>query len=325
MPASIDGRKDTTSLVTAVVPAGFEDEPDSHALVVPSDIYRRMEDDPSGGLEQLVQELLRGVTGEFHRAKVLHDWVADNISYDTRAYRTGSIGSQSFERTLRNRTAVCAGFAALYQKMCELAGLECVVVSGYARGIGYDIYAGQDPGESNHAWNAVRIGGEWRLVDVTWDAGHYGDDGSFVKEYTTDYLFPEPIHFIHMHFPKDKEWQLLEQPIPEEDFASLPYLRGEFFGFGLRLRSPLSKVSHTTGHVLVEVEAPEDVTLLAAVSEHGRRREGDAIKLDRQDGLARLDIQLDHPGHWLVRLFAARSDPYGPHSWVADLGFDNSR
>lgn len=49
-------------------------------------------------------------------------------------------------------TALCSGYAELFDLMAKLAGLESKVVSN-------DV----------HAWNVVKINGEWRHFDTTWN------------------------------------------------------------------------------------------------------------------------------------------------------------
>ena len=57
----------------------------------------------------------------------------------------------------------------------RLANLECISISGHAKGAGY--YPGCfDPhslssGPGAHAWSAVKLKGEWFLSDATWAAG----------------------------------------------------------------------------------------------------------------------------------------------------------
>jgi transglutaminase/protease-like cytokinesis protein 3 len=46
-------------------------------------------------------------------------------------------------------------------------------LDGFAKGFGYKI--GEPLSTPNHAWNAVRIDGNWYLLDATWDAGVVGE------------------------------------------------------------------------------------------------------------------------------------------------------
>ena len=55
--------------------------------------------------------------------------------------------------------AICLGFATTFQLLMDLAGVECATVVGSSHN-----------SRSDHAWNMVRLNGEWYCVDVTWDA-----------------------------------------------------------------------------------------------------------------------------------------------------------
>ncbi len=60
------------------------------------------------------------------------------------------------------RTAVCEGFANSTQLAMRYFGIPCIYVSGKASSGG------------NHAWNLVRIDGEWFQYDATWNgSGKY--------------------------------------------------------------------------------------------------------------------------------------------------------
>ena len=63
-----------------------------------------------------------------------------------------------------------ASYATAYAVLARFAGLECAAVEGFVKGFRYE------PGDSvrdasgslviNHAWNAVRVDGQWRLLDA---------------------------------------------------------------------------------------------------------------------------------------------------------------
>ena len=55
---------------------------------------------------------------------------------------------------------MCLGFASTFQLLMDMAGVECLTVVGAA----FD-------SREDHAWNMVRLDGEWYCVDATWDTG----------------------------------------------------------------------------------------------------------------------------------------------------------
>ena len=184
---------------------------DPRARSVPAEIRQGVFAEPDRYLGPLVRFLVEGAENEFHKIKRLHDWVADNISYDVESYLAGEKVVSPWQSTLRRRRSVCYGYAALLAEMCRLAGIPCEKISGYGRGYGFGIGRAESIHDVNHAWNAVRLEGVWYLVDVTWDAGHIRER-SFRKAYGTAYLFLEPRQFLYTHFPAEPRWQLLDPP-----------------------------------------------------------------------------------------------------------------
>ncbi len=106
-------------------------------------------------------------------------------------------------------------YALIYQTMAKAAGLECEFVTGHARSL--------HGGWEKHAWNAVKINGQWQLLDVTWGAGHSNDgDHKFEKDFQPGFFCPLPRVFALNHFPTDQKWQLLETPIDRTTFKAQP-------------------------------------------------------------------------------------------------------
>ncbi len=109
---------------------------------------------PSEELSAKVQEIVNACAGEgksdYQKALALHDWLCENASYDD----TLTIHDPS--GVLLQGTGVCESFALAYQMLLTEAGVENVYVTGTANGGG-------------HAWNMVKLDGEWYHVDVTWD------------------------------------------------------------------------------------------------------------------------------------------------------------
>ena len=69
------------------------------------------------------------------------------------------------------------------------ARIPVKTINGYAKGYSHKVTEDFDLSkiESNHAWNAIFIEGEWRLVDSTWDAGSF--DGKSFHWRKQDFYF----------------------------------------------------------------------------------------------------------------------------------------
>ena len=99
---------------------------------------------------------------DYEKELALHDWMVDYAEYDP-----GELSSHPEEAPspdndnpygfFQYRKAVCLGYSSTFQLFMDLVGIECITVQGTAR-----------EGEP-HAWNMVRLDGEWYCVGVTWD------------------------------------------------------------------------------------------------------------------------------------------------------------
>jgi hypothetical protein len=59
------------------------------------------------------------------------------------------------------------------------------------------------------------------------------DYKTFVKHYSTDYLYLTPEQFSFSHLPKDESQQFLANPKSAETFVKEPFVPGTFFSYGL--------------------------------------------------------------------------------------------
>ena len=185
---------------------------DRHALNAPVEAER--------SIDALAEYLTRPATTDRDRARAIFRWITDRIAYNAEAFLAGTpVGDCSAEAVLRSRKTVCAGYANLFEQLARQAGLDAVKISGYAKGFGYV------PGEKlspNHAWNAVKIEEQWRLVDSTWGAGMTDAAKGFVKQLNEQWFLTSPEQMILSHFPDDPARQFLPLPIDAETFRRWP-------------------------------------------------------------------------------------------------------
>ena len=293
---------------------------DPRARAVPAEIQQGVFSDPDKHLEPLVRFLASGGRDGFHKVKILHDWIADNIAYDVEAYFSDTETKSSGPSTLKQRRGVCYGYGSLMEEMCALAGIPCRTISGYGRGYSFATGRNVDADQDNHAWNAVYIDGRWHLVDVTWDAGHV-DGRAYRKKYCTTYLFMEPENFVYTHLPKEPRWQLLASPLAAEQFGDLPFLRGVFFDRGLRLGNKLSRVTRAGESVQFSIRFSLEVEMMAkllAPDDHALPRR---TLVQREDRLCRVFVTFPNAGRYRVKLYCQPFGSAGSMDLVADLDF----
>ena len=103
---------------------------------------------------------------DYEKELYLHDVLVNKVTYTS-----SKLEEQNGYTTLVDGKGVCAGYAFALQYLLMRAGIQSYYVVGYAR--------------ENHAWNLVKIDGEWYYVDATWDDPLYnGSDDPYSPYYS---------------------------------------------------------------------------------------------------------------------------------------------
>ncbi|MCH8559018.1 MAG: hypothetical protein LAT84_14445 [Balneolia bacterium] len=274
------------------------EEADHHALNAPADVSR--------SVSELSAFLSEPFEDDALRARSVFSWIAHHISYDTRAFRAGTSSNEDPEDVLRNRTALCGGYAALFKALAEESGLEAEIITGHSRGYGVDREA---PLEVNHAWNAVRIDGNWKLVDPTWGAGHIASDtGQFVRRFTPHYFFTEPGELIYHHFPEDSAWQLIAEAVSEQEFQKKPVVKPAFFEHSLSLHSPSTGKLETTGRGKVELRVPESSVISARLMRNDAALEQNQVLVHHTGASGIIEFNPTVRGQYELQIFVKKSE-----------------
>ena len=193
---------------------------DTYALAIPDEAERK--------LDQLAAYLLAGEPSESVRLRRIFTWITQRIRYDEgRKFVLGERSNQyDVFRTLRTRQAICLGYSRLLLALCEKAELECEEISGYSKA-----KPGIPPSMNgpDHVWNAVRIDGEWQLVDLTWAAAIAAEPEDFPYRDLEYYYCAPPARFLLDHLPADPLWQLVDCPRSPEQFLQNPTDTSQLF------------------------------------------------------------------------------------------------
>ena len=126
-------------------------------------------------LKAEIDKIVAQVEGmdDFEKALYIHDYIVLNSEYDlellkilkTEGTLTGELRSEKYTEysILINGTGICGSYALAYRALMNAAGVDCLYLSSQ---------------QMNHAWNMVKIDGEWYHVDCCWDdpvPDTYGD------------------------------------------------------------------------------------------------------------------------------------------------------
>lgn len=134
--------------------------------------------------KQVLREIVTDNMTEYEKALSIFDWICLNSVYDHKTANSTSTQisftnytSFSLEGVLKDSLSVCDGFSKTYSLLCNMEGIDCFRFTG---GIDRD---GNGVFEGLHAWNKVKVSGNWYVVDITWsvidtDANDFGQDGA---------------------------------------------------------------------------------------------------------------------------------------------------
>lgn len=108
-------------------------------------------------IELVKNDVCRKTNGDdYNKIRIPHDWLIDDVSYDSSSYNKGNIYGTFIEKKV-----VCEGYARAYKYILDNLGITNILVTGTATNSNNET--------EDHMWNYVRLNGVWYAVDPTWD------------------------------------------------------------------------------------------------------------------------------------------------------------
>ena len=112
----------------------------------------------------ILPQLSLGGKTTYQKVQAIYNWITANVKYD---YSHLSDPTYLLQYTAYaaavQKKAVCQGYANLFYRLANDAGVDCRIITGKA-------YNGTQT--EDHAWNIVRMEDEkYYCLDATWDAG----------------------------------------------------------------------------------------------------------------------------------------------------------
>lgn len=123
-------------------------------------------------LKSISQQIVQGIdknADDYEKVKYIFDFIINQTDYADNAPN-----SQNIISSLINKTSVCAGYAKAVQYLLAMLDIDCAFITGKAT-------------ENNvsHAWNMVRMDGEYYYLDATYADS---EDSQNVSEYRYMYF-----------------------------------------------------------------------------------------------------------------------------------------
>ena len=126
-------------------------------------------------IQEIMQSIVAGIdenASEYEKVKYVYDTVILSTEYNLNAS-----DNQNIYSVFVNRSSVCQGYAKAAQYLLSHLGVESTLVIG-------QVHTGE-----SHAWNLVKIDGEYYYMDATWGDASYlmeEDDASNIKSSLPD-------------------------------------------------------------------------------------------------------------------------------------------
>jgi len=272
-------------------------------------------------LQKLADKINKDFTSDEDKARAIFTWIALNVSYDLNEAKNLATKKQvafSFKteeekiqkqlqyrqdmaaKTLKSKKGVCQNYAALYHGLCDLTGLKCLDITGTSKV--HPVHIGKLPQVSDHMWNAVKIGENWKLIDVTWGAGSVdGKTGKFVQRFNAGYFLTDPELFYLNHFPDDTRLLMVQKTA--EEWAQLPLYYGEYMRAPYEVISPQSGIfSNRKGNVIPFKisDLPETDKVSYGFSSDGKYND---VQVKRNGNIAEFEIPVNERMRGFLTVF----------------------
>lgn len=173
--------------------------------------------------KDVLNSIISDTMTDYEKVLCIFDWINDNTSYDYYSLIDGCYNNAAgtitpayyLEGVFKTGYAVCDGFSKAFSLLCNMEGIECIRIVGYA---GIKQLGG-------HAWNKVLvdvnpndlIGAEYFVVDITWTelkGSSYFEDGTLVGEEATshEYFLVSDSYISQTHHPFAKREKFSHYP-----------------------------------------------------------------------------------------------------------------
>ena len=112
----------------------------------------------------ILPQLSLGGKTTYQKVQAIYNWITANVKYDYSHLSDPTYLTQytAYAAAVQKK-AVCQGYANLFYRLANDAGVDCRIITGKAY---------NSDGAADHAWNIVRMADEkYYCLDATWDAG----------------------------------------------------------------------------------------------------------------------------------------------------------
>lgn len=114
----------------------------------------------------IIKNIIKPVMSDYEKVLAVHDYVIKSSRYDRLNAAADTVPAEEHEAygVLVKGIGVCDSYAKAVKLLLEKADVQSIIVEGSKVGDSLQSLGGPD-----HAWNIVKLDGEYYHVDATWD------------------------------------------------------------------------------------------------------------------------------------------------------------
>ena len=137
-------------------------------ITVPFSLTGAALESAQGELETAVKTAVATVpvgASDFEKECAINDYLVDHVTYNEAAAASPqfAVGNEhNAYGALVEGSCVCDGYACAYKLLSDRLGMDSCIIFGSA--------VNRSGSNEFHAWNCVKLEGEWYHLDVTWNA-----------------------------------------------------------------------------------------------------------------------------------------------------------
>ena len=181
--------------------------------------------------KQILRTIVDDGMNDYQKVSAIYDYLAMYVTYDHAVADMAGNNNVGFGQyscftsygALVDGAAVCDGLSSAFRLMCAIEGIESEEYTGYS----------VSNGVGGHAWNKVKIGGNWYGVDATWCTTNINSGGSLTAYVHHRYcLVDESVLYAsgHRERAEYKDDALIEYPVEDAAVGTFDYYGTVIYG-----------------------------------------------------------------------------------------------
>lgn len=126
--------------------------------------------------KEALESIVKPEMTSYEKEEAIYQWMCKNVKFDDGSMSAIPTAGEFCDRpygVLKNKKAVCVGYATTFRLFMEMLDIPCKVVHDK---------------ELSHSWDLVKLDEDWYHVDLTFDNNGDGSSGSYRNFNMTDVL-----------------------------------------------------------------------------------------------------------------------------------------